>query len=208
MYNADKPNRDELPSTKQLLRSTFIALAAAVVILVTIVLPSEYGIDPTRIGSVLGLTEMGEIKQELAEEAERDDHSRLGSEGRHDFLSVLTGLFVTAAQAQDSSGPWTDEFSFTLAPGDGLDLKLVMKEGAIAEYSWVAEGGRINFDLHAHGNGLSKTYVKGRGEETGEGSFTAAFDGEHGWFWRNRDRQDVTIMIKIRGDYSELKRGV
>ena len=34
--------------------------------------PSEYGIDPTGLGGLLGLAEMGEIKSQLAEEAEAD----------------------------------------------------------------------------------------------------------------------------------------
>ena len=72
MFNAEKPSLEELPSSAQLLRSTIIAALSAVVILVTVVLPAEYAIDPTGIGSALGLTEMGEIKQELAEEAARD----------------------------------------------------------------------------------------------------------------------------------------
>src|SRR3546814_17950651 len=37
-----------------------------------VVLPSEYGIDPTGIGRVIGLTEMGAIKMQLAEEAAAD----------------------------------------------------------------------------------------------------------------------------------------
>ena len=32
-------------------------------------LTAEYGTDPTGVGNVLGLTEMGEIKQQLAREA-------------------------------------------------------------------------------------------------------------------------------------------
>ena len=52
MYNANKPNLDELPSSPQLIRSTIVAALVAVVLLVTIILPAEYGIDPTRIGSV------------------------------------------------------------------------------------------------------------------------------------------------------------
>ena len=72
MYNSDIPTRAELPTTRQLLRSTVIAIISAAAILVTVVLPAEYNIDPTGIGRVLGLAEMGEIKQQLAEEAERD----------------------------------------------------------------------------------------------------------------------------------------
>jgi hypothetical protein len=55
-----------------MLRSVLIALAVAVVLLFTVVLPAEYGIDPTGVGRVLGLTRMGEIKVRLAKEAAAD----------------------------------------------------------------------------------------------------------------------------------------
>ena len=60
------------PSPKALLRSTVIALVVAIVILVTMVLPAEYGIDPTGIGRVLKLTQMGEFKIMTAQEAAMD----------------------------------------------------------------------------------------------------------------------------------------
>jgi hypothetical protein len=72
MYNTDLPNRADLPSSKKLLISTLLAIVIAAILLVTVVLPAEYGIDPTRIGRVLGLTQMGEIKTALAREAEND----------------------------------------------------------------------------------------------------------------------------------------
>ncbi len=49
-----------------------LALAAAGTLLVCVVLPAEYGIDPTGVGRVLGLTQMGEIKTRLAKEAAAD----------------------------------------------------------------------------------------------------------------------------------------
>ena len=48
MYNANKPADVNLPSTKQLLISTVVALVAAFLILIIAILPAEYGIDPTR----------------------------------------------------------------------------------------------------------------------------------------------------------------
>ena len=77
MHNGNKPNLDELPTSAQLIKSTIFAAAAAAVILTTIVLPSEYGIDPTGIGKAVGLAEMGEIKVQLGEEAEADRQSGL-----------------------------------------------------------------------------------------------------------------------------------
>ena len=43
------------PSKSAILKATGIALAVALVILFTAVLPAEYGIDPLRTGKALGL---------------------------------------------------------------------------------------------------------------------------------------------------------
>ena len=72
MYNEDIPTRAELPTTRQLIRSSIIAFVSAIAILATVILPAEYAIDPTGIGGALGLGEMGEIKKQLELEAEAD----------------------------------------------------------------------------------------------------------------------------------------
>jgi hypothetical protein len=204
MFNAEKPSLEELPSSAQLLKSTIIAAVSAVVILVTVVLPAEYGIDPTGIGRTIGLAEMGEIKTQLAEEAEAD-RQMLEAEGdQSSLLNDILGLFVGAAHAQEAE-VWRDEITFTLAPGDSAEWKLVMTEGQSAQYRMIVEGGRVNFDLHGHGSGQSVTYEKGRGSTGSEGAILAGFDGEHGWFWRNRDNTDVTVTVQVRGEYSEFK---
>lgn len=184
-----------------MLRSTILAAIGAVAILVTVVLPAEYAIDPTGAGRLLGLTEMGEIKRDLADEAERDREIHGGSDQSSRLLEGLFGLVIGAAHAEDA---WRDRVTFTLAPDASAEIKLVMAAGDIAEYSWIAEGGRINFDLHAHGNGQSVDYERGRGKTDGKGRIEAPFAGEHGWFWRNRDKSDVTVTLQVRGAYSDL----
>ena len=201
MFNAEKPSLEELPSSAQLIRSTIIAAVSAVAILVTVVLPAEYGIDPTGVGRVLGLAEMGDIKRQLAEEAEQD-RSIHGGDQSSSLLDAILGHFVGTAHAQET---WTDTVTFTLPPDASAEIKLVMAEGDLAEYAWVAEGGRINFDLHAHGGGQSIDYDRGRGASSGEGSIDAPFAGEHGWFWRNRDSAVVTVTVQVRGEYAEFK---
>lgn len=174
--------------------------AALAFIGVGVYLPAEYGIDPTRIGGLLGLTEMGEIKQQLAREAAEDEMIR--GDQSSSLVDGIFGLFVGAAHAQEA---WIDTVTFTLAPDAATEIKLVMEAGDLAEYAWVAEGGRINFDLHAHGEEHSVDYDRGRGATSGEGSIEAAFLGEYGWFWRNRDASDVTVRLQLRGTYSDLK---
>jgi hypothetical protein len=206
MNNAPKPNLEDLPTKAQLFRSSVIAGIGAVVILVTVYLPAEHAIDPTGVGRVLGLTEMGEIKLELAAEAEADRllDEQLGQDQSSSVLDAVFGLFVGTAHAQEAQEVWRDEVTFTLEPGASAEVKMTMEAGSVVEYAWTATGGRVNFDLHAHGGGESIDYERGRGETAGEGSIEAPFAGNHGWFWRNRDSTAITITIQLRGDYSEI----
>ena len=166
-------------------------------------MPAELGQDPTGVGSLLGLTEMGEIKQQLAEEAAADELLH-GTDQSSSLLNDILGLFVSTAHAQEA---WQDEITFTLAPGEFTEIKATMEEGATLFYSWVADGGRINFDLHAHAGDENVTYEKGRGQTSGEGSFETPFAGDHGWFWRNRDDAEISVTLQLRGDYSAIVRG-
>ena len=220
MYNTPLPTRAELPTSGQLLRSTIIALVSAVIILLAIVLPSEYGLDPTGVGKKLGLTEMGQIKVQLAAEAEADEKAQVQAvEPAAKALPPATPTNVQTEPAPASAAApvavaekkaeppgKSDEISFTLKPGQGAEIKLVMKAGAKANYSWTANGAVVNFDTHGDGGGRSITYEKGRGEPSDEGVLEAAFEGNHGWFWRNRTKSDVTVTLKTSGDYIELKR--
>ena len=215
MFNAEKPSLNELPTSAQLIRSTAIAAVSAVAILVTVVLPAEYDIDPTGIGGMLGLAEMGEIKSQLAAEAEADSIKALEEQGalvtqeQSSLMNDIFSVFVGAAHAEEvPSEPvqeWRDEITFTLPSGESAEWKLVMEEGQTAEFVMLVEGGRVNFDLHGHGSGQSETYEKGRGSTGEEGEITAGFAGQHGWFWRNRDKTAVTVTVRVRGEYAEFK---
>lgn len=209
MYNSDTPLRAELPSSKRLLRSTILAAISALVLLVAVVLPAEYGIDPTGVGRVLRMTKMGEIKQQLAAEAAADAAGPsvanvnaaqpLTKDAPADTMSAPT-------QAPVPKVEWRDETPFTLKPGEGTEIKLKMVAGSKAQYSWVVKGGAVNFDTHGDAPGKAISYEKGRGVASKEGVLEAAFTGNHGWYWRNRGQSNVQMILRTRGDYSELKR--
>tara|TARA_R110002072_G_scaffold1083_42_gene8924 strand:- start:12991 stop:13629 length:639 start_codon:yes stop_codon:yes gene_type:complete len=210
MYNSDIPTRAELPTTRQLLRSTVIAAFVAAVLLVTAILPAEYGIDPTGIGSVTGLTEMGEIKTQLEEEAEADRLKNVpattGPQSRSGLFDRILALrLISPAEAQSAAK--TDKRSFTLKPGQGAEIKLAMKKGAKVSYNWAVEGGTANYDLHGGTpGGKEKSFKRGRSVKGDEGVFEAPFDGNHGWFWRNRTKKNVTVTLTVSGDYAKIKR--
>lgn len=227
MYNASKPSAEDLPSAMKLLKSTTIAFAVAVVLLIGAVLPAEYGIDPTGVGRLLGLTQMGEIKENLAVEAAADQAAvteeappviepkqsgETSATGEIPAVVEETTEDVVEVQPVETEPvaplepQWRDQFSFTLVPDEGVEYKLVMEEGGVARYSWVSTGGVVNYDLHGDGSGQSISYEKGRGVASDEGDLTAAFTGNHGWFWRNRTDATVTVTVHLNGDYSEIKK--
>lgn len=204
----------ELPTSRQLLRSTLIALVAAGTLLATVVLPAEYGIDPTGVGRILGLKQMGEIKQQLSAEAAADRAMNPPADPCGNQRSGLPGssfvdLFISrAAAAQPTQLAKIDEVSVTLRPNQGTEIKLTMKKGAKVAYSWKVEGGVVNHDTHGErvGSTSSHSYKKGTAVAGDEGVLEAAFDGVHGWFWRNRGQGDVTVRLKVDGDYADVKR--
>ncbi len=196
MYNSDKPNRADLPSKRKLIRSTIIAAVTAAALLVTVILPAEYGIDPTRIGGVLGLTDMGEIKQQLASEA--NQQSALGIVETVETANIEPEIVVIA---------WSDETTVTLEPGAAAEVKLTMIKGGFADYEWVTNQGHLNSDLHADGdNKAFISYRQGKAETSDTGSFKAEFDGVHGWYWRNRSDVTVDVTLRVKGEYTEINR--
>ncbi len=209
MYNNQQPSPDDLPTKGQLLKSTVVAAIAAAFILVTIVLPAEYGIDPTGFGNFVGLLKMGEIKVSLADEsaAEVPSEKPLESEST---VNPTEASQQTLSELPNASAPniRTEEMSITLAPNEGQEIKLTMARGDSVNYAWWTSGGRANFDTHADSKALQikyHNYEKGS-KERSEGVLEAAFDGNHGWFWRNRTAESMTVTLKISGNFTDIKK--
>lgn len=220
MYNANIPSNEELPSSKQLIKSTFLALVVALVLLITCILPAEYGVDPTGIGRSLGLTQMGEIKEQLAEEAAQDEalqsqaSTELVVEPRVQDEQSSSSTSIASANTQQpeaeiavtESVP-SESYQVTLKPGEAAEVKLAMSKSSQVNYIWSVNQGHVNYDTHADNAKVKyHNYNKGKAVKKDEGVMTAAFDGKHGWFWRNRSNQTVTVTLEVSGDYSELVR--
>lgn len=208
MYNTELPTRAELPSSKQLIKSTFIAALTAAVLSITAVLPAEYGIDPTGIGNFLGLKQMGDIKVALAKEATQPTAQQ--TEASAAVLPQTTAPVVTKPANQTVSSEKKDDITLTLKPGETAEIKLDMSKGTKVAYQWVVRGGGVNFDTHGDPvnppKGFYHGYGKGKQSTGDKGTLVAAFDGKHGWFWRNRSAENSTITLTTKGEYSALKR--
>ena len=210
MYNAEIPKDIELPSSKKLIKSTAIAAVSAVIVLVTCVMPAEYAIDPTGMGKVLGLTKMGEIKQSLTEESENGINAAQAVNSVEQ-ISVETSTQTAADNAQMIMPAINKEsISIELKPGQATEVKLTMPQSARVNFDWKAVGGGLNYDTHGDPvnapKGFYHGYGKGKNETTQQGVLKAAFDGKHGWFWRNRTENPVTVTLLVEGQFSEMKK--
>ena len=199
------PTAAELPSKKRLNRATLIAAGVAAVLLVTTVLPAEYGVDPTGVGSVLGLTPMGEMKREqAASEADNTDAAAAADSGDLTLdAEPASGGTTTAAGAAR-----TGEVTLTLAPDEGTEVKATMKAGNEIQYQWSTGGPKVNYELHGEEFGAASSDYTSyeKGTSAGEnGTFRAPFEGTHGWFWRNRTGEPLTITVKATGTFQKFE---
>lgn len=177
-------SRAPAPSLRSLLMMSLLAAITAGVLLVLVVLPAEFGWDPTGIGGALGFTELSATAPELGEAPARS-HYRADEEPKQETRVLELG------------------------PGDEMELKLVLREGATVLYDWRTDGAAIYSDLHADPfGGFEGEDIRYREDDavaSDRGSITAPFDGNHGWYWRNPTSQAVTITVEVEGFYSVIK---
>ena len=207
MNKSNTPLDTDLPSTNQLIKSTLLAAVTAGVLLVTVVMPAEYGIDPTGIGNVIGLKKMGEIRVSLAKEEAADNAKNATTNTENKQSEVDTAVAATPNVTTTGGAILTHETQVKLAPDEGKEIKLDMSKGNKVQYTWSTNGGKANFDVHADSKKLNIDYHKySKGSEQNKsGELEAAFDGSHGWFWRNRTSSPMTITLKTTGQYTDIK---
>ncbi len=188
--NNNSQSNSAQPSAKKLFNSTMLAIGVAAIILITIVLPAEYGIDPTGVGKILGLKKMGDIKASLAEKAILDKSEQVKSESDIEYN-------------QSNYISQMGEIKISFEPNEGRELKVFMKKGDQISYNWKTDGEAIYFATHTD-SGEPHDYSEGT-KSSDTGILKAFCDGRHGWWYKNRTSKVVTLTLKIDGKYSDFR---
>lgn len=179
-------------------RAALAATVAGAAILTLFVLPAEYGIDPTGVGTALGLTRMAE-GGEAAEEAPTAAPTAAAP--------AVAVPPQTQASIAKATAMRSDERTITLAPHTGIELKARMQAGDAFVFRWTATG-PLRADMHGEPNGGKEDeftdYWKQKDIASQQGSFTAPFAGTHGWYWKNREDVPVTIKVRLDGFYASV----
>ena len=164
------------------------ALLVAGVILVTIILPAEYALDPLGTGAKLGLLQLGETGQQVeAMEAEKG--------------KAAGGVLLAPQDASFKQ----ETVTFELKPSEGFEYKYRLEKGESLLYTW-SSSAPMNTEFHAEPDdgprGYAQTYEKKDGMTGASGTLIAPFNGIHGWYWENTTNQPATVTLASAGYYN------
>jgi hypothetical protein len=166
-------------STATLARASAFAALLASITLIVAILPAEYGIDPTGIGKSMGLTTLATFEtQNTASSSEKTTQT---IEYREDSVKI------------------------TVPAGKGLEYKFHLLKGDAMRYAWASTKGELFFDFHGEPDGDTTGYFESYTLSTASkvrGTFTASFNGAHGWYWKNSGTSPAIVTLETQGNYS------
>jgi hypothetical protein len=173
----------------RLLTLSGAALLVAGLVLVAVVLPAEYAVDPLGLGARLGVLPLGVVGQQV--------------DALSDTASTRTG---PATVVVDQDRPFRSEIvTFSIGPRESMEYKYRLEQGRALLYSWTASA-PVNDEFHAEPDGgpkgYAETYQKGAARREASGTLTAPFAGIHGWFWENTTDQPVSVTLSTAGFYA------
>jgi hypothetical protein len=158
---------------RKILWATIVSAMAAAVILVTVVLPAEYGLDPLGTGEmlgVLGLSHPPPTAISNEEESFRSDTIRFD-------LSPFQSV----------------EYKYRLEPGASLVFSWMSTGEVLYDFHAEPDGAE---------RGFAESFEQGRSTGA-NGTYIAPFPGIHGWFWENRGSSAVVVDLVTSGFYSK-----
>lgn len=164
-------------SQASLTQAWCLASGAAALVLTTIILPAEFGMDPTGFGELTGLIALSQ-----AEQARVETPRAAGAYSQH-------------------------EIQLSLPAGEDIEYKFQVAQGDKLAFQWDSAGQPLHVDFHGEPAGDTSGYFESYalGEVSGlEGTLTAPFDGSHGWYWRNDSNQAINIDLQVQGRFEVL----
>jgi len=182
------------------------AVVAAVVVLVVAILPAEYGIDPTRIGRMLGLNAIhGPTRTlQIQDVVGGNENYRTVAIPEAGQPTPLPNPAVSQIKMVDAQ---TRTMKVTLLEDQQTEIKAILGQSQVILYSWQADG-EVYTDFHGHEPDSGDAFVRYEEQQSGQsgrGSLVAPFAGEHGWFWLNIAGKPVTITLTASGYFDDIK---
>ena len=154
--------------------ATLVAgLIMALIILMAVILPAEYSLDPLGSGQALGLLGLAETPPAAVIEEQRAHATDRAEFVLAPYESVEYSYVMDVGASMVFSWQANAELVFNLHSSPNLP-----PAGEPSDYAESFSAGRT---------------------PKAQGTYTATFSGRHGWFWENRTQEEVTLTLFASG---------
>lgn len=195
-----------------IIKSVLIALVIGIIVLVTAVLPAEYGIDPVGAGKLFGFSRLY-----VPDDAERATlTAETASQQTFPLIKLEkagSGPEVKRPPEADNPAPETqlthreDSVQVPVPAGKGIEYKVNMLKHGKMKYEWTTNKGTVYFDFHGEVKQAKEakavyfeSYTIAYANNM-VGTFLSPYEGKHGWFFRNNGNTDVIVTLRLKGQY-------
>lgn len=197
--------------TKQIIKATLAALILGTLIFVSAVLPAEYGKDPLGTGKLLGLNRLyqsGEQSETAMSETPTYPILKMADAGSDPSIPMPKEANNPAPDKQYNERE--DSVTVRVPAGKGIEFKMnVLKYGKV-KYEWVTDHGVLFTDFHGevkeeHPDPNKDEFFESYTEAYSNniiGTFCAPYEGRHGWYFKNKNKTDVVVSIRLKGQYT------
>ncbi|MBX9889090.1 MAG: hypothetical protein K2Y30_14270 [Flavobacteriaceae bacterium] len=201
----------QIVEKKEIIKAVLFALVLGIIILVSAVLPAEYGIDPIGTGKLFGFSKLY-VPENAGE-------NQLGQTTQETFPLIKmekagSGPDVKRPVEADNPAPEKqyaereDTVEVIVPAGKGIEYKIYMLKYGKMKYEWTTDKGTVYLDFHgevkqekAVNDVYFESYTLAYSNNM-VGTFYAPFEGKHGWFFKNNENTAITVTLKLNGQYS------
>ncbi len=188
---------------KQLLKSIVIAFIIGGLVFVTAVLPAEYGKDPIGTGKFFGFSKLYTNENSNQLNFKKIEFKDVGSPS-----NIIKPLEANNPVPVKQFDLIQDSITLNIPAKKGIEYKVQIRKYGSVKYEWHSQNKEIVF-LDFHGEVAEKNPPKEVFYESYTvaysnnmaGTFTAPFKGKHGWYFKNLSNKEITITIKLKGQY-------
>lgn len=101
-----------------------------------------------------------------------------------------------------------DTIVVTVPAGKGIEYKIYMLKHGSLKYAWNSGQDVLFVDFHGEVNQLNppkdvfyESYTVAFSNNM-VGTFLSPFEGKHGWYFKNRGKDDVVVTVNLKGQYT------
>lgn len=202
--------KHQIVEKKQIIKAVLFALILSIIILVSAVLPAEYGIDPIGTGKLFGFSKL-HISEDAATELETTSqkvYPLIKMEKAGSGPEVKRPIEADNPAPEKQFTEREDTIEVIVPAGKGIEYKIYMLKYGSMKYEWTTSKGTVYFDFHGEvkqkkvaNDTYFESYTLAYSNNM-VGTFYAPYEGKHGWFFRNNENKDVVVTLKLKGQYS------